>query len=157
MVGSPWSVPGLAACLGMLAVDWVFDVGEAQAAKVYYCSLLPTLFSFPHCLRVVIPVAFAGICILSNLYASWSGQHGLAKVAHLATCAVLLFGGLPCFYVSVRSVQMLCGGIDETAQITTLQQAHAAMFVVFLASIAFEVAGHAARAKSAPDSKSKAT
>ena len=38
MAGSPWSVPGLAALLGMLAVDWVFDVGEAPAAKVYYCS-----------------------------------------------------------------------------------------------------------------------
>eukprot|EP00439_Symbiodinium_sp_Y106_P023695 s6821_g2.t3 len=80
---APWSVMGLATLLGMLCVDWVFDTGDSmQEAKVYYCALLPTLFSFPQCLRILIPVAFSGVHILMNL----SGPPG-ARVAHLATCA----------------------------------------------------------------------
>eukprot|EP00439_Symbiodinium_sp_Y106_P016297 s6821_g2.t1 len=140
---APWSVMGLATLLGMLCVDWVFDTGDSmQEAKVYYCALLPTLFSFPQCLRILIPVAFSGVHILMNL----SGPPG-ARVAHLATCAVLLFGGLPCFYISVRAVQSMCSDADMAKQMNTLQRAHAALFVIFLASIALETAGHAARTK----------
>ncbi|CAE6953160.1 unnamed protein product [Symbiodinium sp. CCMP2592] len=76
---APWSVMGLATLLGMLCVDWVFDTGDSmQEAKVYYCALLPTLFSFPQCLRILIPVAFSGVHILMNLQGA-QGQGLLAR------------------------------------------------------------------------------
>ncbi|OLP82993.1 hypothetical protein AK812_SmicGene36303 [Symbiodinium microadriaticum] len=48
---APWSVMGLAALLGMPRP-------------------VPTLFSFPQCLRILMPVAFSGVHILANLQGS---------------------------------------------------------------------------------------
>jgi len=41
----------------------------------------------------------------------------------------------------------MCSDADMAKQMNTLQRAHAALFVIFLASIALETAGHAARTK----------
>ncbi|CAK8995320.1 unnamed protein product [Durusdinium trenchii] len=144
----PWSVVGISSLLGMLAVDAVFDFGEADRAKTYYCTLLPSLTSFPFSLRVVIPVLFSGLSILWNLSSSWtwceatkvSSRLDSPAVYHLGTCAVLLLGGTPCFAVSVRAVFQMCqGNIQPEAEaLPTLQRAHLALLVIFLMSMLLE-------------------
>lgn len=125
---------GIGALLGMLAVDAVFDFGDPNAAKSYYCTLLPTLWSFPFVLRVAIPVVFSGLCVVANLIHSGSGS-----IFHLGTCVVLLIGGLPCFALSIDAVWKMCYSdlLPELAM-STLRGAHGVMAVIFVVSILLE-------------------
>eukprot|EP00435_Cladocopium_sp_Y103_P051980 s130_g16.t1 len=140
---------GLGALLGMLAVDAVFDFGsDHNAAKSYYCTLLPTLWSFPFVLRVAIPVVLSGVCILANLIRSGS-------IFHLGTCVVLLIGGLPCFALSIDAVWKMCYSdlLPELAM-STLRGVHGAMAVIFVVSILLESVG-ASRKSTAKSAKTQ--
>eukprot|EP00434_Breviolum_minutum_P033593 symbB.v1.2.029729.t1/scaffold3288.1/size59728/5 len=138
---APWSVLGLGVLVGMLAVDAVFDFGDAVAAKSYYCTLLPSMFSFPFVLRVAIPVVFSGICILANLISTRS-------VFHVGTCLVLLLGGSPCFALSVNAVSKMCySDLPPAMAMSTLRGTHSAMAAVFAASILLEAAGASQKSK----------
>mmetsp|Transcript_21004 Transcript_21004/g.45134 ORF Transcript_21004/g.45134 Transcript_21004/m.45134 type:complete len:153 (-) Transcript_21004:138-596(-) len=137
-LAAPWSIVGMAALVGMLAVDAVFDFGANQfEVKSYYCALLPTLFSFPALLRVLVPVAFSGSFILYSLFTTRSFWH-------ICTCFCLICGGLPCFYTSISTVSNICSakaGTSIAVQVHVLGLTHIAMALVFAGAIFTEVMG----------------
>eukprot|EP00437_Effrenium_voratum_P042278 CAMPEP_0181463018 /NCGR_PEP_ID=MMETSP1110-20121109/34699_1 /TAXON_ID=174948 /ORGANISM="Symbiodinium sp., Strain CCMP421" /LENGTH=123 /DNA_ID=CAMNT_0023587705 /DNA_START=46 /DNA_END=414 /DNA_ORIENTATION=- len=122
---APWSAVGISALVGMLAVDAMFDFGDAEAAKSYYCTLLPTLFTFPQCLRVLVPVLFSGNCILQNWFCHRS-------LFHVGSCVALILGGIPCFGFSIYAVDGMCrANMSPELAMPILQKAHAAMAIIF--------------------------
>lgn len=135
---SSWSLVGLASLIGMLLPDLVFDFGhDRQAMKSYYCTLLPTIFSFPGCLRVAIPTVFTGVMILAGVFrhATSDTLGNFAAFAwHMVTCFLLILGGIPSFAYSLLTVMAMCneGVNDLSVSQSWLQMAHAWMAGVFL-------------------------
>eukprot|EP00438_Fugacium_kawagutii_P017678 Skav211275 [mRNA] locus=scaffold2429:77676:79213:+ [translate_table: standard] len=135
---APWSVLGIGALLGMLAVDAVFDFGDdIGAAPASECIISRDFAVILVDLRI--PVIFSGVCILANLHGAslgghWASATGSAQLRfhsrskfHVGTCVVrllgqvevvprdaarccevLLLGGLPCFALSIDAVWKMC-------------------------------------------------
>jgi len=96
----------LAYMLGLLANDSVFDVAPLSISRAYYCTLLDSITRFPHFIRLMIPVAIIGACLVHRLV--FSEMRPFSLHVDAATAILLGVGGSVSFFHTIQLSRGMC-------------------------------------------------